>query len=169
MSDSETILQKVRGTLNYIAVQAKANHAGFNTVAKMNAEKAIAEIDAYTRTPKPSVTSEKWYGYAGHFIGGKNCAYHLATRINGYLISTVGDYYNSEGIRTTIGAGEDAWFETYVFECSGEDKDGNPEWVNWSEIDGERYADSNAAEAGHYRYLAKYRAILTAFHVSRKE
>lgn len=102
----------------------------------------------------------KWYGYAGHFIGGPSCTYHLSTRVGGYLISTVGDYrpYGNNHERQTIGAGADSFYETYVFRVTGED-DGNPTLVDWSEIDGERYAESLAAEAGHYRYCWKYDAL----------
>jgi len=99
-----------------------------------------------------------WYGFAGHFIGGKDCAYHLCTRIGGYLISTVGMYYPglSRGASPTpIGAGKDAILETYVFRCDGEDSDGNP-ITGLNEIDSERYADSMEAERGHCRYCEKY-------------
>ncbi len=101
---------------------------------------------------------EKWYGYAGHFIGGKRCAYHLCTRIRGYMISTIG-HYMPKGIdeMETIGSGKDALFETMVFKCSGEDMYGNPIIDDWGSIDGDRYADSLSAEKGHYEYLAKYK------------
>lgn len=38
-------LRDASGTLNYIRTQAIANHSGFNTVAKMNADLAIEKID----------------------------------------------------------------------------------------------------------------------------
>lgn len=101
----------------------------------------------------------KWYGYAGHFIGGKSCAYHLSTRIGGYLVSTVGDYYSHNGVRTTLGASKDSWFETMVFPCAGEEPTGDPIINDWSSIDGERYAESLDAENGHYRYCKKYAAM----------
>ena len=99
--------------------------------------------------PAPEVT-EKWYGYAGHLCVAHDCAYHLCTRIGGYLISTVGHYIpRLSDSMTTIGSGENDYFETYAFVCSGEDEDGNPILTNgYSEIDGERYATSNEAEAG---------------------
>lgn len=100
---------------------------------------------------------EKWYGYAGHLIVGKRCAYHLGTVVNGYLISTVGHFLPDGKTMETIGSGENDFFETMVFHCNGEDKDGNPNVLNWSNIDGERYADSTSAEKGHYVYLEKYR------------
>lgn len=98
----------------------------------------------------------KWYGYAGHFIGGRSCAFHLSTRVGGFLISTVGDYFPN-GKRETLGAEKDSWFETFVFKCSGDDKNGNPVMDDgFTEIDSERYAKSIDAERGHYRFCEKY-------------
>ena len=106
-------------------------------------------------TPK---ANWKWYGYAGHFIGGSQCAYHLSTRVGKFLISTVGDYRpnGDRSSRTTIGAGKESFFETYVFDFLGETKDGDPNVISFTEIDGERYAESIDAERGHYRYCKKY-------------
>lgn len=103
----------------------------------------------------------KWYGYAGHFIAASDCRFHLATRVGGYLISSVGDYRprGDREERQTIGAAKDSFFETYVFECLGEDKNGDPIVKNYSEIDGERYAESIDAERGHYRYCHKYASL----------
>lgn len=98
----------------------------------------------------------KWYGYAGHFIGGSSCAFHLSTGIPGFLISTVGDYRPGRTEkRETLGAADDSFFETFVFKCEGEDANGNP-IINYSEIDGNRYADSLSAERGHYEFCEKY-------------
>ena len=106
-----------------------------------------------TNTPK---SDWKWYGYAGHFIGGKKCAYHLSTRVGKFLISTLGDYYSAQGKRETLGCGEDSWYETMVFACDGEAETGDPIVKSWTEIDGERYPTSLEAEHGHYRYCEKY-------------
>lgn len=100
----------------------------------------------------------KWYGYAGHFIGGKSCAYHLSTRVGHFLVSTVGDYYprSKNGERETFGSSPDSWFETFVFKCLGEDKNGDPIIASLSEVDSERYVKSIDAERGHYAYCKKY-------------
>lgn len=99
----------------------------------------------------------KWYGYAGHFIGGKSCAYHLCTRVGGFLVSTVGDYYprGRDGKRETLGAANDSWFETFVFKCEGEDDHGDA-IIDLGEVDSERYATSIEAERGHYAFCEKY-------------
>lgn len=97
----------------------------------------------------------KWYGFACHFFGGRNCGYHLATRIGKYLISTVGAYRpKSDGKEEEVGINR--LFETMVFECGGDDQDGNPRVASWSEIDGDGYNDSREAEIGHYKTCWKY-------------
>lgn len=133
-----------------------AVHVTEETIMLAEAQAAITYMQQHVRG-----LDEKWYGYAGHFIGGKNCAYHLSTRIGKHLISTVGHYLpkSSDGVMVPIGAGENANFETYVFDCEGEDESGDPIIPSFTEIDGERYAKSIDAENGHYRYLAKYRAL----------
>jgi hypothetical protein len=41
----------------------------------------------------------KWYGHAGHLIVGQWCRYHLCTLVNGYLVSTVGEYWPERPVR----------------------------------------------------------------------
>ena len=108
----------------------------------------------------------QWFGHAGHLCVGASCRFHLCTRVGKYLISTVGDYYpygQKDGSkRETIGAGEDSFFECYVFRVVGEDgcKDetcgcGMPE-VRWLEIEGRRYATAGAAREAHMQACIKY-------------
>lgn len=104
----------------------------------------------------------KWYGYAGHFIASKKCAYHLSTLVGSFLVSTVGDYRPNGRDRETLGSSEDSFFETHVFECDGETPEGDPNVLSWSNIDGERYSQSIAAERGHYDYCRKYAALSRA-------
>ena len=102
----------------------------------------------------------KWYGYAGHLCVGKRCAYHLATRIDGYLISTVGDWIDGGTVPREIGPEPDDLFESYVFLCRGEDCEGNPIIVNWEGVERRHYANSLSAELGHYELLEKYEAMI---------
>jgi len=98
-----------------------------------------------------------WYGYAGHLCVGRRCAYHLCTRVGGFLISTVGDYIpDGSDKMKKIGAGPEAFFETFVFHCDGEDKNGDPIIPSWSEIDSRRYARSIDAERGHRDICDEY-------------
>ena len=110
------------------------------------------------RTDMESGRGWKWYGYAGHFIASPLCCFHMSTRVGNKLISTIGDYRprGPDAPQCTIGAGKDAFFETYVFECDGDDVEGNPNVRDFSEIDGIRYATSLDAERGHYEFCRKY-------------
>lgn len=90
-----------------------------------------------------------YYGFPGHFVGGIDCAYHLSTRVGGYLISTVGAYFpglDKEAV--PVGTRENAFFETMIFKCDGEDKYGNPN-KELKELYVEYYEKSVDAERGH--------------------
>ena len=39
----------------------------------------------------------KWYGHAAHFICGRWCRFHLATKVGKYLVSTIGEFVPQEG------------------------------------------------------------------------
>ncbi len=104
----------------------------------------------------------KWHGYAGHFVGGSRCAFHMSTRIGGHLVSTLGDYRPKSGDGETpepLGLGPTSLFETMVFACDDEDEHGNTNIVSYDSIDGERYGASLPAEQGHLRYCEKYHQI----------
>jgi hypothetical protein len=101
-------------------------------------------------------------GCAGHFIGSDDCRFRRHTQVGNYRISTVGDYQPREGHgRERLGAGADSFFETYVFATLAEPALGNDgcgcrKVPSFDEIDGERYATTGEAQAGHERYVAKY-------------
>lgn len=98
----------------------------------------------------------KWYGFAGHLVVSDKCAYHLCTRVGNFLVSTVGHYlpYGARKIHT-IGSGTKDFYETMVFNCCGETKDGDPITFGY-ELECERYVTSIEAERGHYRYCEEY-------------
>lgn len=66
----------------------------------------------------------KWSGLAHHFIGGKNCQFHMATQIGNVLISTVGEYFLDEASMKKLGEkgpldiGSGRKFETFVFKVA---------------------------------------------------
>ena len=67
-----------------------------------------------------------WYGSAAHFIGGKDCRFHMATRIGDTLVSSVGDYRPdrkgpAKEIGSSFGMDGEALFETFVFEVGNEE------------------------------------------------
>lgn len=41
----------------------------------------------------------KWFGHPAHFICGRDCRFHLATKIGRWLVSTLGEYLPDEGSR----------------------------------------------------------------------
>lgn len=101
-------------------------------------------------------------GCAGHLIVADSCQWKRHTQVGKYRVSSIGDYYPQCGDkRDTIGAGKESFFETLVFETTGE-QDAENEGCGcrtikaWGEIDGERYATAGAAQEGHERYVAKY-------------
>ncbi len=110
----------------------------------------------------------RWFGHAGHLIVWESCHFHLCTQVGTFLISTIGDYYpmgrdGTRGKRETIGAGEDSFFETYVFhagkpcddaECGGCGRPDN----GGGEIDGTRSGTAAEAARQHMAYCRKYAA-----------
>lgn len=99
----------------------------------------------------------KWYGYAGHLVVGSRCAFHLSTRIGGYLVSTVGHYLpKHKDDPEPIGAGSYSMFETFVFRCGGDDVNGDPIILNLTPVDSTRYATSKEAEDWHYVFCDRY-------------
>lgn len=116
-------------------------------------------------------TEWKHYGYAGHLIVSAWCRFHLCTELpNGYMVSTVGDYHSpadmmKHGERTkptTIGAGNDSFYETYVFRVNGEHCSadgcdcGLPVMSDACEIDGARAATAGEASANHWAFCEKW-------------
>lgn len=94
----------------------------------------------------------RWRGMPGHLIVADQCCFHMVTEVGDYKISSIGCYHHqgdprNYDTRQPIGAGEDSLYETFVFRLH-----------HWSEIDGERWATEEAAEAGHMAYCRKYAA-----------
>jgi len=103
----------------------------------------------------------KWFGHAGHFCGGNSCRFHLCTKVGKYLISSVGDYYCNDK-RKTLGAGDDSFFETYVFrvtygvKCTNKTCNCKLPNIDLSEIEGIRTATAGAAAKTHMAMCQKY-------------
>lgn len=102
----------------------------------------------------------RWKGMPGHLIVSTSCCFHMVTHIGDCRVSTIGCYHQTMpdgkknyANRYPIGAGEDSLYETLVFPLDGD------EIADWAEIDGERYATEEAAEAGHMRFCEKVAAV----------
>lgn len=124
-----------------------------------------------------------WMPHAGHLIVGNDCRFHLNTYVNGYIVSTVGEYLPSEGGReihakvrgiklegigdarerdflkkfgyVEIGAGRK--YETMVFKAQ-KSKALCCVWEqeSGSELDFEGYNDAGMAAAGHLAMCKKW-------------
>lgn len=104
----------------------------------------------------------KWLGHAGHFIGSRECRFHLNTQVGNWLISTVGEWHpNPDKPKVPIGS-FDMFYETMVFRlgrkachcgCGARDP------VNWIEEDGTRYKTAAEATEGHLRMCNRYAEI----------
>jgi hypothetical protein len=101
----------------------------------------------------------KWYGFAGHFILGDRCSYHLSTRVGNYLVSTLGalrvNSWHQEQF-DAIGVDPKYFYETMVLPCDGETEEGNPNLLSRIELDCLRYEESLEAERCHYAMCEKW-------------
>jgi hypothetical protein len=59
-----------------------------------------------------------------------------------------------DGELDTVGMGR--LYETYVFEIDGEEEGGDPNVLDWCEIDSKGYNESIDAERGHYEMCEKW-------------
>ena len=117
----------------------------------------------------------KWFGNAGHFCCAQWCRFHLTTLVNGYLVSTVGEYVHpmhskgsekkeAEWLRDNY-PGEDIGFgrkyETMVFKagkpCDAPKCSCGLPSIDGSEIDSHGYNTAKSATEGHMFLVEKYK------------
>ena len=65
-----------------------------------------------------------WHGQAGHFVCWRRCIWHLCTEVNGYVISTIGEFYpdmhyDNMGEMESLGLVPEQFYESGVFEVGG--------------------------------------------------
>lgn len=103
-------------------------------------------------------------GCPGHFICASDCHWKRHTQVGTHFrVSSVGDLW-LQGVRRTVGAKDDAWYETMVFETRDEPASLNGECgclmvTSWSELEGVRYATAGEAQRGHDALVRKYRRL----------
>lgn len=129
-----------------------------------------------------------WMPHAGHLIVGNDCRFHLNTMVNGFIVSTVGEYLPDSDTRDMLathrgkpleGRGDarradwmrkfgyekigcDRLYETMVFKAtaSAADQQCCPFSMESGEnVDFEGYNDPAEARCGHMRMCDKYAAI----------
>lgn len=126
---------------------------------------------------RKSVPPEKWewFGHAAHFICGRWCRFHMATKVGKYLVSTVGLYVHPRN----SGAGEqseiawqkknpngekigcDRFYETMVFtvglRCKSKECGcGLPSLGDCSNLDFLGYKTAGDARRGHMKLCQKW-------------
>lgn len=102
------------------------------------------------------ISDWKWFGHAGHFIGGYACRFHLCTQVGPWLVSTVGELAWSTHAKGSpfedVGYGRK--FETMVFKagktCRAMDCNcGLPSLSPPTELAMRGYNTAGEATAGH--------------------
>jgi hypothetical protein len=119
-------------------------------------------------------TGWKWFGNAGHFICSQWCRFHLCTVVNGYIVSTVGEYVHpmrSQGNEKIEGEwlmkhpfGEEIGcgrlFETMVFPvgqpCESVECGCGLPTIGGDEVAFEGYNTRKEANAGHMKMCRRF-------------
>ncbi len=122
------------------------------------------------------MSGQTWMPHAGHFICGHMCQFRMSTHVNGYIVSTVGEYAPSHVFDRSLGAtpaeqmrtrrdsdpfepiGYERMYETMVFPakpsghacCPFEDSSGG------ENVDFASYKTAAEAFAGHMVMLDKW-------------
>jgi hypothetical protein len=92
----------------------------------------------------------EWFGQAGHFVGDLRCRWHLHTHVNGYCVSSVGEWYHRSSL---VEVSFLCLYETKVFDLiNGKEED-------LSALESKGYNDPAAADRGHMEICAKYAAM----------
>lgn len=135
-----------------------------------------------------TMSREIWMPHAGHFICGNQCQFHLTTYVNGYIVSTVGEYVPDSAVRKIMREsrgqstdlfgdaeradfgfeeiGHQRTYETMVFHAVKSVVKCCPyEMKNATELEMAGYTSAAAAYAGHLNMLVRYGKK----HVSRKQ
>jgi len=113
--------------------------------------------------PESLIATDKnwiWMPHPGHFIGADDCRYRLCTYVNGFIVSTIGEYYpDPSRPKQTLGTVDRDYFETMVFRAQKNDKCEfcGCEYIMEStrELDCKRYATCKEAKEGHMEFCWK--------------
>lgn len=103
-----------------------------------------------------------WHGQAGHFVGWRDCQWHLCTEVNGYIISTLGEYIpnrqrNTVGQAMPLGLSPDDLYESMIFEVGGHCPCGcGHPTQSGSSLDMNRYKTPLEARLGHMKLVEEY-------------
>lgn len=119
----------------------------------------------------------EWYGHNAHFICGRWCRFHMATKVGPWLVSTVGLFVHPrrsgggetperEWLKDNPNGEEvgcDRFYETMVFKagapCAVEGCGCGLPAINGSEVDFLGYQTAGEARKGHMELCRKWAAI----------
>lgn len=97
-----------------------------------------------------------WIAVPMHYVCAGRCLFRLATRVGDYIISSIGDFHDSDGHKQSIGLNR--FYETFVFRrgldcpCGC----GEPGIDNYNEIESRGYTNHKSARDGHMELCYKY-------------
>jgi len=99
-----------------------------------------------------------WMPHPGHLCVSEKCLFSLNTYINGYIVSTVGEYKPNEKSKKYEQIGWDRIYETMVFKAKKGETQCCPFTadIEGGEIDMKGYNCADTAMKGHYIMCEKY-------------
>jgi hypothetical protein len=104
-----------------------------------------------------------WHGQAGHFVCWRRCVWHLCTEVNGYVISTLGEFFpdmhhDNLGEMEPMGLTPNEMYESMVFEVMGHCHCGcGHPTISGSELVTQRYKTPLEARLGHMALIEEYK------------
>lgn len=96
----------------------------------------------------------EWLGHAAHFICADRCRFHMATKVGGYLVSSVGDMYLEPDQKKPDNIGCERTHETIVWTVGDRLPCGC--YDVGEEVDWGAYNDPQSATAGHMALCRKW-------------
>lgn len=121
-----------------------------------------------------------WMPHPGHFLASAFCKFRLNTYVNGYIISTVGEYtddptevFEGDERMKNLGwdiEGDPIFYETMVFKAVSIDRGCCPYKAHVeNDVSTSRYKSSEEAFKGHYEIIEKYKGIDKEEHTFTEE
>lgn len=114
---------------------------------------------------------EIWMPHPGHLCVASSCKFVMNTYVNGYIVSTVGEwvpydrqknfpqFYGANWMKNFEEIGLDRFYETMVFKAKRNPDNGCCPYraVSGENIDQDGYNSADDARKGHMKMLNKYR------------
>lgn len=114
-------------------------------------------MDGISLIEKKIINDWIWMPHPGHFSGAYDCQFRLCTFVNGFIISTIGEYHPDRP-KHTLGTGDRDYYETMVFRAvkSKNDACGCEYRIDSGlELACKRYSTGKKAKNGHMDFCLK--------------